>query len=245
MKVAIIYSFEESNWFSCTIINKNLRLAYEEEFGKENIVEINYSEKGIVSTADLNKITEQNIEKLVFIDHKPTPLCFLNRLKSVEGELSTQREYIIHVFGDFPLYLGEWKFVHEILINYSVKYICASQKQKKLIEKFSPQTDLVFVSPVPVDSEKFNCEHKTITPCEKWGVSPSDKIVLYTGRISLQKRIKEALEIFFECLKEKRIPVNSKFLIVGEFDLLGSVYLGYSQLQGEYFLDIYKVIAKY
>ncbi len=246
MKVALIYSFEDSNWFSCTLISKNLRLAYEKAYGIENIISINYSSKGQVSISDLKKLIDEKVEKLIFIDHQPTPMVFLDHLEQLEGELTSEREYIIHVYGDYPLFLGEWKHVHSMLKNKPLKYICASEKQKKMISKFIPQNELIFVSPFPVNKKSFYPKELELLDVEKeFDLGKEDRIILYTGRISLQKNVKEAIELFLKGISCGDIDRSFKFVIAGEFDLLGSMYLSYTQLQGEYFREISKIIDKY
>ena len=122
MKVALVYSFADSDWFSCTVILKNLLKSYHQLYGTENILEIDYGESRYVSQTDLETLIDQKIEKIVFLNHKPTPINFLKKLEVIEGgKLSESREYIIHVFGDFPLYLQEWRVVFEALENKKVK----------------------------------------------------------------------------------------------------------------------------
>ena len=43
MKTGVVYSFQDSSWFSVTKIVSNLLKSYESAIGKENIVPINYS----------------------------------------------------------------------------------------------------------------------------------------------------------------------------------------------------------
>jgi glycosyltransferase involved in cell wall biosynthesis len=246
MKVALIYSFKESDWFSCTVINKNLRKAYSELYGEENLVHINYSRNRQVLISDLRVISEEKIEKLIFIDHKPTPIEFLKELNKIEEEGPTNREYIIHVFGDYPLYLTEWRSVNELLLGKKVKYICASLKQKKYIEKYITPAEIVYVSPFPVDSKQFNVNSEKRTSLRsELGVAIEDKVMVYTGRLSYQKRISELVDLFLGLIRDGKIEKNNKLLIIGKYDLLGLQYLSYTQINGEYFRTIDKVLAKY
>jgi glycosyltransferase involved in cell wall biosynthesis len=246
MKVALIYSFEESDWFSCTVINKNLRKAYSELFGDENLILIDYTRRRQVSPSDLRRIEEENVEKIIFIDHKPTPVNFLKALFKNGDEKPDPKEYIIHVFGDYPLYLTEWRTVNELLLGKKVKYVCASWKQKKYLEKYISQTEMVYVSPFPVDSKQFNYNpEKREVLRQELGIDLQDKVMIYTGRLSYQKRISELIDLFLSSIRDGKIENNNKLLIIGKYDLLGLQYLSYTQIYGEYFRNVDKVLAKY
>ena len=242
MKIALVYSFEESSWFSCTIILRNLIKAYELEFGEKNIIHVNYSRQRAVNTEDLKKIIPDEVEKIIFIDHKPTPIDFLIQFKKYNEISFTEKEYIIHIFGDYPLYLVEWRSVNEYLEDLPVKYICASKKQKKFIEKFVKQEEIVFVSPFPVDKKDFYRNEKAGELVRSQLNIKKELLILYTGRLSYQKRIVDLIEQFGIALNNKTIPENAKLVLVGNIDQLGIFYLGYEKLPGEYFREISKSI---
>lgn len=243
MKIALVYSFEDSSWFSCTIIVRNLIKAYELEFGEKNIIHVNYSRDRAVSIEDLKKIEDKEILKIIFIDHKPTPIDFLIQFKKLNENSFNEKEYIIHVFGDYPLYLVEWRSVNEYLEGLAVKYICASKKQKKFIEKFVKQDSIVFVSPFPVEADDFYRNEKEGDLVRNKLKIKNELLFLYTGRLSYQKRIVDLIEQFGIALKSKNIPIDSKLVLVGNIDQLGIFYLGYEKLTGEYFREISKAIT--
>lgn len=240
MDIAIVYSFKESEWFSCTLIIQNLLTAYTEEFGKNNILFINYDREGNLDHNDLKLIQENKIKKIIFIDHKPTPAHFLISLQKIDGgRLQSNREYIIHIFGDFPLYLHEWKHVFLSLENQKVKLICASNQQRNYLSHFLEVDDNLHVCPFPVNPAKFSHNpNKRLENRKKYNIQPDDYLFLYTGRISKQKRIVELIECFFEALKTNQITRKSKLMIVGPFDYLGMLYLDQVEEYGEYFRDI-------
>lgn len=239
MKAALVYSFAESEWFSCTIILKNLILAYEELYGKENLLHIDYTRQRFVKTESLNELYKNDIKKIIFIDHKPTPIDFIKKLKSLKKYQKNEFDYTIHVFGDFPLYLTEWRSVNEELETENVRFICASQKQKWYVEKFLKQKENIFVSPFPVDRKTFNFDiEKKSEVFKNYNITDDDYVYLYTGRLSYQKRIHDLVENFCKAMKTNQIQENSKLLIVGDFDNLGFPYLSKSQIHGEYFRKI-------
>ena len=244
-KIALVYSFKESEWFSCTLICRNLVSSYENAFGKENVYHINYSRQRSVSHDDLKLIFSEKIDKLIFIDHIPTPVTFLERLEEVNSDKDSWPEVLIHVFGDYPLYLPEWRSVNKILFGYNVKYICASERQANYLAKYIKQKEIISISPFPVDSKKFFLDKQSHLLKEKYNLPKSSKVLIYTGRLSYQKRIVEMVEAFLICKNDNLIPKDTYLFLVGEFDNLGHPYLSYSQLQGEYFRNILHVIEKY
>jgi glycosyltransferase involved in cell wall biosynthesis len=236
MKVALVYSFTQSSWFSCTIINQNIRKAYDLLLGEENIIHVHYGHDRKVSSDDIKELITKGVDKVIFIDHKPTPINFLQNLSRLAEAKNFDPEFVIHVFGDFPLYLREWRSVNELLEGKRVKYICASEKQKLFVEKFLKQPDIISVCPFPVDTNKFKYDATNIEKTrEHLGIGIQDPVFLYTGRLSYQKRIKEMISLFKESIKQSIISADSKLVIVGEFDKLGFPYLDQQQLEGEYF----------
>lgn len=247
MKIALVYAFQDSDWFSCTVILKNLIETYEKRFGAENILHINHSSARFTRGKDYNKIINDKVEKIIFLSHKPTPLKFLTTLSNLDGsELAPNRDYIFHIYGDFPLYLQEWRAVFKLLTEKKVKLICASTAQKKMIEKFFIQTNIVYECPFPVNNKQFYYDESLRKSTrEHFNISDSAKVFLYTGRLSYQKKITDLVEKFCIALAEKIIPHDSKLMLVGSFDNLGVLYLGTSRILGEYFREVERVICRY
>ena len=239
MKVALIYSFKESSWFSCTVINKNIRKAYDKLFGEENIIHIHYGHDRLIKNSDIKLLIEEQVEKLIFIDHKPTPINFLEKFIRINNFDEYNPDYIIHVFGDYPLYLKEWRSVNEILEGKSVKYICASKKQKLFLEKFVVQKDIIFICPFPVNNEQFKLDNsKRANLRSKYDIDEDSKVFLFTGRLSYQKRIIELIQCFKKAIETNLIKDNSRLVIIGEFDNLGFPYLNQTHIEGEYFRQV-------
>ena len=66
------------------------------------------------------------------------------------------------------------------------------------------------------------------------GLKKDDKILLYTGRMSLMKRSVEMVTLFLKLLQDKKIPENTYLLMVGEFDSLGFSFGDEFHHEGEY-----------
>ena len=242
MKVAIVYSFKPSEWFSCTIINENLRAAYEKIY--DDILYIDYTRKSEVSEEDFTRIVETGVEEIIFIDHQPTPAGFLYFFKRKYPEAYKKLKYTIHVFGDFPLYMEEWRKVFQNLESRQVRLITASYKQKKFVEKFVQQDDIVEVCPFPVNTNKFYFDSGLRDKTRKELGLKDEYVFLYTGRLTIQKNIVELIEEFTDFHEKNLVPKNSKLYIVGAIDTLGVPYLGITQLQGEYYRSLQKALQK-
>ena len=247
MKVALVYSFKDSDWFSCRVILRNLLKAYEQHFGEENILRINYSNVDGVIQSDVQKLIDQKITRVVMLDHQPSPILFFKNLKSLDGhELSNEREYVFHIYGDFPLFLVDWYQTSEIIKGKKVKFVCASEKQKNYISKFFQGDDNIFTCPFPVDAEEFKFDSaKREIIRKQYNVLNDDKLFIYVGRLSYQKRIIDMIEQFIVAIKNEYISKGSKLMLVGPFDKLKLLYLGDFGIEGEYFRLMDKLVCEY
>ena len=244
-KIALVYSFQESDWFSCTVICRNLITAYELAYGKENVLHIDYTRYREVSVNDLKLIFTEKIDRLIFIDHKPTPITFIERLMSVKSDKTSWPEMTVHVFGDYPLYLTEWRSFNQIMKGLRVKYITASERQANYLANYVAQKELIQVSPFPVDTQKFRYKEGNGELRAKLKIAKDAQIFIYTGRLSYQKRIVELVSTFLSCKRDKKIGENSYLILIGECDNLGQPYLSYTQLQGEYYRSIQHILEEY
>jgi glycosyltransferase involved in cell wall biosynthesis len=247
MKVALVYSFSDSDWFSCRIILKNLISSYLKLYGEKNIIKINYSKESDTTIGELKKLITEDVQKVVVLDHRPSPLIFFKSLIAAEDKkLNLSREYIFHIYGDFPFYIYDWYELSVLLKKARVKLICASLKQKKFIEKFFKQKTGIFVCPFPVDPKEFNFDEKLRSRKRlELGLEEQDSLFIYTGRMSYQKRITDMVEQFCIALQNGALTQNSKLILLGPFDKLKLLFLGDFGVHGEYFRSIDKVIQKY
>lgn len=245
MKVGLVYSFEDSNWFSVTKIVGNLIKAYQINVPEINFVHINFSNShsNDVVAETAKKAFDGSLDKLIFLDHRPHPYSFLSSVGP--SELDALKEIVFHIYGDFTLYLKLWKSTEKLLIGRKIKFICASEKQAKLVRKFT-QNDCVTTCPFPVDDKEFKFFNKSYKELRSSiGLQENDFVFLYTGRLSEQKKSKELIEVFLQAQSDKRLSRNTKLLMAGKFDSLGSPYLEEEQLLGEYFRKTKKVLEKF
>jgi glycosyltransferase involved in cell wall biosynthesis len=247
MKLAFIYSFEQSTWKSCQTITKNLKATYKlispAHTAKDFDLNDRSSSYEILKTAI--EITSYSPDVIVILDHKPHPYKMLNQIyKSyVEKRIKKLPQIIIHVFGDFTLYSNEWLKVEKTLKNFSVKFICASDSQVELVRKFlkTKKTGL-YKCPFPVDTKEFHFDQNQRETYRKaLGLKPSQSMYVYTGRLSLQKKVIELIMDFATYLKVSND--DAYLFLAGEFDDLGNPFKGVYSKEGGYFQNFIKVYS--
>lgn len=246
MKTGLVYSFQDSSWFSVTKIVGNLLRAYESAVGKGNIVPINFS---VDQTAAQNKNSivsslSDEVSRLVILDHRPHPRKVFEWIG--QDRLAQFDEVVIHIFGDFTLNFADWKASEKHLKGVKVRFVCASDKQVSLIQKFVVQNDLVTKCPFPVDPEEFSFDPSRRGPFrKKLGLKEEDFVFLYVGRMSLQKNIYESVELFLELKKSGKLSPSHKYLLAGEFDVIGNPYVEDRHILGEYFRKVQHLLESY
>jgi len=237
-RIALIFSFNESNWVSCQKIVYNLHQSYQLcqdiEIKKFNLP---YETSPHFDMKDLvDEILDFKPDVISIIDHKPHPLPLLTQLSKAYSE-KVRPELYIHLFGDFTLYFSAWSKLDAILTKFPVKFFVASDRQKIFIDNFL-QTEKSILCPFPVDTNEFQFnKNKRIEQRAAWGVSEEDKIFIYTGRLSRQKRIKSMIRTFSETFETN---ANAKLFIYGHQDHVGDPFIGIQDMPGEYFRVFYR-----
>ncbi|MBC7430361.1 MAG: glycosyltransferase family 4 protein, partial [Bacteriovorax sp.] len=249
-KLLIIKSSKQSTWGSCKVISPNLVLAYEENknffeieyfelpetFIKE---EINEDKAYILSLA--NKIKNYKPDSLVFIDHLPHPVRILNSL-SLFISIRSMPPLVFHMYGDFTYFAKEWANLNFKYKGHPVKFIAASEAQKKLINFFLLEDKCTeqYLFPVNEKEYYFNpIERKAFR--HQMDIKPLEGVVLYTGRISLQKNVDVLVREFTHIVKASRHNVH--LWIVGAFDDIGATFMGVKNHDGFMYSKMQKVLA--
>ena len=136
-RVALLHSFTESKWVSCQTITSNLVSSLTEALkgSQIKVFDFNQSDNKYDFLKLIEEVYEYRPERIVFCDHRPQPDFFIcEYLKHFSQEQAEHiPEFFVHVYGDFSLDLKEWKNVQEELIEKRVHFICASDKQQKLV----------------------------------------------------------------------------------------------------------------
>jgi len=232
--IILVRAKKESDWVSCKSIVSNLEAAYLNAADVKISATI-YFDSGL-DEYDLHslaqKLVQQEASELVFIDHKPHPGRLIAKLHQISPKYSPQLTF--HIFGDFVLESAAWLELNPILQNYPVRFICASDKQKNLLDSFLNDTQVTTVIPFPVQKDIFYFDHKERSQVrQQLGLTDNDFLFLYTGRASLQKNVLELTRAMMNCAS--LLGNNLYFYFAGPFDDLCIPYKGFENPPGVYF----------
>ena len=248
MKIGLIYSFEKSAWKSCQVISANLLKTYQSISKNIVIVKFNYDDS--MSEYDKLKLAEEIVKSqlthLSIIDHKPHPVKLLKFLDYYfsENKKISRPLLLIHVFGDFTLYSKEWLESEKYMKSFLVKFICASDRQKSLVSKFlKNKSNSTYKCPFPVDSGTFNFSNTLRDRARnELEITDSTTVFLYTGRLSLQKKIIEITLDFAQFIRAT--DADAILVLAGDFDDIGNPFTGIHSKSGEYSQTFYRVMQK-
>jgi glycosyltransferase involved in cell wall biosynthesis len=247
MKIALIYAFKDSSWFSCTKITGNLLKSYRLAFADEDLGYFNYDYDG--TDYDVNELVDDlasfKPDKIVFLDHNPHPLNLISLLLKKVYRKNNLPEIIVHVFGCFTLNFNNWKGLGEVMRGKKIKFLCASDRQVNLVKQFFDNDQFIKKVPFPVDTKEFSLEKPNYKLKKKLGIEKDSKVVLYTGRLSLQKRIIELVDVFVKAHIKGDIKPNTYLLLAGKFDSFAFQFGNVFHHEGEYFRAYDKAISKY
>ena len=236
----IITKEEISFWKSCQLITSNLVQSYLLALKGHNVEFLKVEEDLTPASAFKHalKIKVLNPNGLIWVDHEPCSALLLNALNSVfekEAKLSKPK-FLIHLFGDFTLQCREWEKTLKSLNEYPVHFLVASEAQKKLVDKmFISSKNITTVLPFPVEKKTFNTDkllQNRSLMREKFKLK-DEVVLLYTGRMSLQKNI-ESLVNSFAKVKDL-VGGNVELWLAGPWDNILLPYHGTRGLPGSYF----------
>ena len=246
MKLAFIYSFQQSSWKSCQTITKNLKETYKliAPASSQKDYDLNDKTTQFEMLLTAEKIVSSLPSHIVIIDHKPHPYMILDLIYKVYEEKKIKKlpEIIIHIFGDFTLYAEQWLKLEKILKNFKVKFICASDSQKDLVSKFLKNKKIgIYQCPFPVDTDEFHFDEKLRNKYRKeLGFTDNQSLYIYTGRLSLQKKVLDLILDFSIYLKMSND--DAYLFLAGEFDDLGNPFRGQYSRDGLFFINYTKII---
>lgn len=243
-RLLIIRSKGESFWTSCKTISKNLTAAYlgleDREVNFYDIPQDFIKQDALFNTDYIEnlakKIQEENPSEVVFIDHVPHACKILKALESFL-KIDKMPPLIFHIYGDFTYFSNEWIWFSANYHSHPVKFITASHAQENQLRFFSKTTSGVHRYLFPLDSNDFYFSSKERVQWRKENqISEDEIILLYSGRISLQKNIDLLIRKFVEIHENN----NKSFslIIAGEVDDIGAPFMGVKGYEGYMFSKI-------
>jgi hypothetical protein len=245
-KLAIIRKEKESQWKSCQSITHNLFLSYESISAADvEIQYFSYAKGAGLFEAHMmtKKLYEAEVSHIIFIDHEPHPSDLINALSSRFKDSDIKPEIIFHLFGDFILQSLSWQSCSEALKDFSVSLVCASEKQRQLVNKLLIDDHYTEVIPFPLDlgTVKFDSSEREVAREE---LSLGDRFTfIYTGRLSYQKNVIDLIHAFAKLKEVVTSPI--KLVLAGPMDDLGTPYLGKEGIAGTFFYHWEEALATY
>ncbi len=239
-RIAIIQSAKQPKWHSCKSISNNLAAAYKLAFGPRcrffSIPMADQEEIWRVAQA----VHQYSPERIVFISNEPHPIRFLNVLKQVQG-LKRLPELYFHVYGDFTLGSSSWLQCWSILSETPCIFFGASKRQQNFMKRLFLNSENTGYFPFPVDGSIFKFDPKIR---EEWrkklGVGINDKVLIYSGRISLQKNVDLLLQKAAKVMQE---DPAIRLWITGSIDDMDSPLFGWPHPLGSYDTRISRELA--
>lgn len=236
----IITKEEISSWKSCQHITRNLIQSYQSALKDHRIGFLQVAEDLSFSGAfkQALKIKDINPGNIIWVDHKPCSALVLNALNMVYAQSAYDQrpKFFIHLFGDFALDCLHWEHALKSLNEFPVHFLVASHAQKILVDKmFKASKNISTVVPFPVERKVFNlhgAEKNRQLVREKFKLK-DEVVLLYTGRISLQKNV-DVLVNTFEKVK-KLVGGNIELWIAGPWDDILLPFHGTRGLPGSNF----------
>jgi hypothetical protein len=249
-RLLIIKCSRESSWGSCQVISPNLHQAYWMLEAPEVTIQsfdiaVRFMNDDVINKTNYitdlaNTIRSFKPTEIIFIDHLPKAsevLLFL----SVLMPFSDLPPFVFHIYGDFTFFASNWMKLGEKLKGHPVKFVVASDAQKKLLESFSIDAACIETFLFPVNGADYYYDHRErIEEREALGIKDHEHIVLYSGRISLQKNVDVLISEYVEIFKSSIFP--TKLWIVGAFDDIGAQFQGVMNYDGFMYSKISQLV---
>lgn len=228
-KIAVVAMADMPSWLSCQSITPNLIRAYASFRGRSRIFEIssrNFIESSVSAARD---ILAFDPDVIAFVEHQPHPLSALQTIKAVYGARKIP-DLVFHIYGDFTLLAREWIHSSPYLRGNDCQFICASKRQRSLLGRFLQDPRSIEVLPFMVDSRKY-CSSSALRA--RWRarlrIGKEDRLLLYTGRLSLQKNISLLISAFAEMAE---VDPGLYLVLAGRTDDLGAPLFGWTSSFG-------------
>lgn len=229
-----------SEWHSCRTLSINLKKAYELAFGSR-VVFKSYLE--ISGLRQQGNFCFEDFGKIVLLDHNPHPAEILKKILCLPTGSGFTGSIDIQLYGDFTMHAAEWMEVESLLRDHPIQFICASERTTAFVSQFVKNAKrLVRTIPRPVDTLEFDFDPKERRRIrQKYGIGPRDRLIVYTGRLSLHKNIDFMLNQFARLRRSSK--VNTHLFVVGTFDDIGADAFGLPSLLGWNFKKVERTLS--
>ena len=232
MRFALITLAESEYWQSCHYATLGLKSAYFEAFDSSFI---EYPLSKFCDPSYLRELAEEivssNCGSVVFIDSSP----LFGRLLAALHQTGYAGAFRFHVFGDVVRRSSEWLSYTPFLKGHVVEWVCASERQQRLVNSLLPVgSSLTWVCPFPVFQRDFAfSERLREEKLKQLGFQRDEFVILYTGRMTLQKNVIALLKAF--ALLPASLQKKARLVFAGDFDDLCAPFTGLHFSAGSFF----------
>lgn len=221
-KILICHSEQVSSWRSCEAIASNLLHAYRGisqgvEFFPYRLDWAGQAFPGSdLRAAFAAALGRFQPDEVVFLDHRPHPLDVLKLLSG--GIALPAVSWGFHVYGDFTVQARKWFELGMSLRGKPVRLLAASPRHAALTRRLLERSEAsVEVVPFPVDTGQwsFDQAERDLTRT-RFGLAEVDRVVLYSGRLSVQKSVVRLVREFAQAVDQGL--KETQLWLVGPFD---------------------------
>lgn len=150
-------------------------------------------------------------------------------------------DFYFFTYGDFVMHLEQWDLCSTLLKDSKVKLLSANTRHEKVLNSFlenkCAETIMYpFKLNHPSQNENVLARQEIV---KQYNLDLEDKILLYTGRLTVQKNISTLIDIM------EKLPSDYKLLLCGDFDNIINEQRMLHYLPGFYFSLINEQINKF
>ncbi len=250
-KILLVRSEKSSSWVSCNVIAENLLASYRllgEEFAVELLDLPESFDENFVDQFEVIRDCAARVRKFkpdyfVFLDHLPLPPVILKLLLTVDPQMPLG-DVIVHVYGDFTYYLEHWcEFFKGFEDFRRIKFVAASKSQARMLTYLLGSHASIIQGYFPVTSSFVFDEGVRRTARKAYRATDEEKLLVYAGRISVQKNVDLLLRAFSE-LCDRSPEKKLRLLIAGHYDNVGCKFSSLEVFEGYQFQKIQETLAE-
>lgn len=201
MKILVVGSSRRANWQSLGTIEENLMSSYLTLPAPFKIETVELDTTNLLDQFRAlnqlsNKIRKLNPDRLVLLGHNPHASQILRTLRRLHADLPPT---LVHIFGDFSYFSELWMQASEDLEGIPLHLIAASERSRALMATCCGKGASLAVVPPPIDKARFSFDAELRSRIRaELNVDEDEKVLLYVGRLHLQKGFDLILKLFSE-----------------------------------------------
>lgn len=189
----------------------------------------------------VDDLVSNDIKRVIHVVIHPA-IMKSNSFSKIVDSMNGEDRLVIHVFGDFSRHLNHVGLQLSKLSQGQLTLITPSETFGNLVRKLIITTNIYSI-PFPILQDDAHKDLKQAKSDKKNQLCKSgETIFLYTGRISAQKNIDFAIEVFNEI--SKNIPEPCLFYIIGMIDEVEVATVGARDPIGKLYNQINRIKDK-